>query len=106
MRLCMHLDQRRRFGAGAALCLLLTLLMGVGAPAQGDPKRVLLLYDEDTRLPGLSILDRSLRSRFSAALGSNVEFFTESMNVSQFNSARDEQVLSEYYSENCRPIAS
>jgi signal transduction histidine kinase len=102
MRLFMCRDQRRRFGAGATLCLLLTLLMGVGAPAQGNPKRVLLLYDEDTRLPGLSILDRSLRSRFSAALGSNIAFFTESMNVSQFNSARDEQVLSEYYSKKYR----
>jgi hypothetical protein len=49
--------QRVPFVSGATLCLLLTLLMGVGAPAQGDPKRVLLLYDEDTRLPGLSILD-------------------------------------------------
>ena len=98
----MRLDQRRRFGAGATLCLLLILLMEVGAPAQGDLKRVLLLYDEDTRLPGLSILDRSLRSRFSAALGSNIEFFTESMNVSQFTSVRDEQVLSEYYSEKYR----
>lgn len=98
----MHRDQRGRFGAGAALCLFLTLLMGVGAPARGDPKRVLLLYDEDTRLPGLAVLDRSLRSRFSAALGTNIEFFTESMNVSQFNSARDEQVLSEYCSEKYR----
>ena len=102
MRLLMRRGQRRRVDAGATLCLLLTLLVGVGAPAQGKPKRVLLLYDEDTRLPGLSILDRSLRSRFSAALGSNVEFFTESMNVSQFNSARDEQVLSDYYSEKYR----
>ena len=66
-----------------------------GAPAQRDPKRVLLLYDEDTRLRGLSIFDRSLRSHFRAALGSNIEFFTESMNVSQFNSVRDEQVLRE-----------
>ena len=98
----MRLDQRRRFGAGATLCLLLTLLMGAAAPAQGDPKRVLLLYDEDTRLPGLSILDRSLRSQFGAALGSNIEFFTESMNVSQFSGVRDEQVLSEYYSEKYR----
>ena len=101
MRLFMRLDQQRRFRTGATLCLL-TLLFGVGAPAQGDPKRVLLLYDEDTRLPGLSILDRSVRSRFSAALGSNIEFFTESMNVSQFTSTRDEQVLSEYYSEKYR----
>ena len=103
MRLFMRLDQRRRLGAGATLCLLLTLLTGVGgAPAQGDPKRVLLLYDEDTRLPGLSILDRTLRSHFSAALGSNIEFFTESMNVSQFNGEHDEEVLSEYYSKKYR----
>jgi hypothetical protein len=87
MRPFMGLDRRRRFGAGATLCLLLTLLLGVGAPGQEDPKRVLLLYDEDTRLPGLSILDRSLRSRFSAALGS-VEFFTESMNASQVSVRR------------------
>ena len=98
----MCICQRRRFGAGATLCLLVTLLMGVGALAQEDSKRVLLLYDEDTRLPGLSILDRSLRSRFSAALGTDIEFFTESMNVSRFNNERDEQVLSDYYSEKYR----
>jgi signal transduction histidine kinase len=32
-------DQRSCFGAGAALCLLLTPAMGVGAAAQGDPER-------------------------------------------------------------------
>ena len=76
--------------------------MGVGAPAQVKPKRVLLLYDEDRTLPGLAILDRSLRSRFSAALGTNVEFFTESMNVSRFNNERDAQVLRDYYSQKYR----
>ena len=95
MRSLMRVDQRRVFGAGAACCALLILLMGVSAPAQVKHKRVLLLYDEDRTLPGLAILDRSIRSRFSAALGTDIEFFTESMNVSQFNNERDEQVLRE-----------
>ena len=64
----MGIAQGKRLCAGAASCVLLTLLMGVDAPAQGSPKRILLLYDEDTRLPGLAILDHSLRTRFSAAL--------------------------------------
>ena len=92
-----HRDKRGRFGGGAALSLLLTLSLVVGARAQESHKRVLLLFDEDRALPGLAILDQSLRSRFRESFGSSVEFFAESMNVSQFNDERNEEVLREYY---------
>ena len=98
----MRHDQRGRLGVCAAFGLLLTLLMVARAPAQVSHKRVLLLFDEDRALPGLAILDRSLRSRFRASFGSNIEFFAESMNVSQFNGERDEEVLRDYYSNRYR----
>jgi signal transduction histidine kinase len=94
--------QRRRSRGGAAFWVLLTLLIGVGASAQEEHKRVLLLYDEDTRLPGLAILDQSLRSTLNEGLGNGVEFFTESMNVSQFTDVHDEEVLREYYAKKYR----
>jgi len=93
----MPLDQHGRRGAGVALWLLLTLLlMAVGAVAEERQHRVLLLFDEDRALPGLSVLDQSLRSHFRASLGSNIEFFAESMNVSQLRDERDDAVLREY----------
>jgi signal transduction histidine kinase len=98
----MRARQPVRIVAGAAVCLLVTLFTGLDAQAQTNQKRVLLLYDEDTRLPGLAILDSTLRSRFSAALGTGVEFFTESLNASRFNSERDEEVLSRYFAERYR----
>jgi hypothetical protein len=51
------------------------------AEGQEVTKRVLLLYDEDKALPGLAMLDQSLRSTFTAGLEANIEFFTESLNV-------------------------
>lgn len=98
----MRIDRRGRLGAGAACCVLLALLTIVGAPAQGRNKRVLLLYDEDRTLPGLAVLDQSIRSTFGATVGTDIEFFTESLNVSRFNTERDEQVLRAYYSEKYR----
>ena len=62
------------------------LFVGAGtAVGQESHKRVLLLFDEDTALPGLASLDQSLRSTFSAGLNADIEFVAESMNLSQFN---------------------
>lgn len=68
--------------------LAFVLLSTVSSAGQAEHKQVLLLYDEDEDLPGLAVLDQSLQSTLRAGLEGNVDFYTESMNLSQF---RDEQ---------------
>ena len=80
------------------LCLIGTLAAtSVPVAGQGEPKHVLLLFDEDNTLPGLAVLDRALRATLSDGLGGNVEFFSESLNASQFPETSDEQLLRDYY---------
>ena len=82
----------------ASLCVLGTLAATpVPAAGQSQNKRVLLLFDEDKALPGLSMLDQSIRSTLSAGLGDDVEFFTESMNDSQFPEEQHELALRDYF---------
>ena len=71
----------------ATFCILVGLLMGVPAPGQSGHKQVLVLYDEDKTLPGLAVLDQSLRSSLNAEQDTDIVFFTESMNLSQFSDA-------------------
>ena len=79
-------------------CLLGTLLATpVPAAAQGDHKRVLLLFDEDRTLPGLAVLDQAIRSTLSAELGRDLEFFTESMHAAQFPEEQHDLALRDYY---------
>jgi signal transduction histidine kinase len=66
------------------------------AAAQGQHKRVLLLFDEDRRLPGLSILEQAIRSTMSAELGDGIEYFTESMQASQFPEEQYDLALRDY----------
>ena len=81
-----------------SLCLLGTLIASaVPAAAQGDHKRVLLLFDEDRTLPGLAVLDQSIRSTLSAELGGGVEFFTESMHAAQFPEEQHDLALRDYF---------
>ena len=65
--------------------------------SQGQVKGVLLLFDEDRALPGLSVLERTLRSTLSAGLEGDVEFFAESLNASQFPKQDHDRVLRDYY---------
>jgi len=69
----------------------------VPVAGQGEPKHVLLLFDEDKTLPGLAVLDRTLRATLSDGLGGNVEFFSESLNAAQFPETSHEQLLRDYY---------
>jgi signal transduction histidine kinase len=82
----------------AALVLIFLLPDGV-ATAQSDRRQILLLYDEDTRFPGLAILNESLQASFSTGLDGRVDFYTESMNLSQFTEARYHEVLRDYYQQ-------
>ena len=94
--------RRRGTELRLAVCCLVFLLTSAAASAQD--KRILLLFDEDRTLPGLAILDQSLRTTLTAGLGPGVQFFAESMNVSQFTDPQYEQVLREYYSNKYRGI--
>ena len=58
---------------------------------------VLLLFDEDRALPGLSVLERTLRSTLSAGLEDDVEFFAESLNAAQFPDEDHDRVERDYY---------
>ena len=81
-----------------SLCVLGTLIATpVPAAAQGDHKRVLLLFDEDRTLPGLSVLEQAIRSTLSAELGDDVEFFTESMHAAQFPEEQHDLALRDYF---------
>lgn len=97
-----------RHGSGLRAIMfgtLVTLLMGVRAPEPTRHKQVLLFYDEDKALPGLAILDKSLRSTFNAEYGTDIVFFTESMNLSQFSDEHYEEVLRDYYLKKYRDVS-
>ena len=79
------------------MCLVV-LFLALDAPASSaSPKNVLLLYDEDTEFPGLAILDDSLRTRFKAELSGNVDFYTESMRLSQFGGPDYDRTLRDHF---------
>lgn len=63
----------------------LSLLLGLAAPALGQPHRVVLLYDERTELPGLAALDLRLGQALAAGLP-DVELYREAMDLSRFQS--------------------
>lgn len=73
-------------------------MLGSASPAAGTAsKSVLLLYDEDKEFPGLAILHQSLRTTFKMELKDDVDFYTESMNLSQFKDDDYDRLLREYY---------
>lgn len=80
------------------VCLVAMMLAAGVTAASAEPyKRVLLLFDEDHSLPGLTVLKQSFRTTLLAETGGDIEFYLESMNVSQFPGERHGRVLSEYY---------
>jgi signal transduction histidine kinase len=84
------------------LCLVLALGTPGAAPVPSEAarvarKHVLILYDEDKDLPGLAQLDRSLRGSFEAELGDGVEFYSESLSLSQFEAASYDRLVAEHY---------
>jgi signal transduction histidine kinase len=66
-------------------------------PAAQDPKRILILYDENKDdFPGLARTDRSLREAFRAGL-EKVEIYSESMNLSLSKRAGYDSLLADFY---------
>ena len=58
---------------------------------------VLLLFDEDRDFPGLALINRSLQDTFRTGLRGEVEFYSESLNLSQFKDPRHDDVLREHF---------
>jgi len=59
--------------------------------------RILLVFDEDNDFPGLAAINRSLREAFTTDLGGDVEFYSESLNLSQFPGSGYDGVLRDHF---------
>jgi signal transduction histidine kinase len=75
---------RGRAVASAAVMLLTAAALPKAAEAR---KNVLLIFDEDKDLPGLAVINRSVEEVFETGLEGDVEFYSESLNLSQFQDA-------------------
>jgi signal transduction histidine kinase len=75
------------------LALVACMLAGLVQARQN----VLIVFDEDKDLPGLAMINRSVREVLLTALKDDVELYTESLNVSQFKDPGYYDVLREYF---------
>src|SRR5690349_9337997 len=74
------------FLAIAALIFSLTPAAARAADAPPpSPKRVLILYDENTDFSGLAILDDSIKATLKTGMPAGLEIYTEYMDVSRFH---------------------
>jgi hypothetical protein len=83
---------------------LVILLLLPGLLAAEARKSVLLVFDEDKDFPGLAIVNRSLRETFRSELKSDVEFYSESLNLSQFRDQGHDVVFVDGVAVFVRPI--
>ena len=75
-------------------CLLLLL---AAWPAAAEPTyRVLVLFDEDNDLPGMTTIHRNLRDTLVSEFGDEIGFYTESLQLSQYRDRDSDSILSEY----------
>jgi signal transduction histidine kinase len=56
--------------------------------SQREPRRVVLLYDERTDLPGLAMLDASLNRNLTSDPAREVEVYRETLDLSRFSAPR------------------
>jgi signal transduction histidine kinase len=68
------------------ICAGLMLWLASVSPASAAPKQVVLLYDERTDPPGLSVLDASLTRTLTSGAPGSVEIYREAMDLSRFGS--------------------
>ena len=79
-----------------AVTVLLVLCLAVSQAAHAR-RNVLLVFDEDNDLPGLALINRSLRQVLRSELKDDVEFYSESLNASQFRDPGYHGVLREHF---------
>ena len=75
--------------AALAVCTL-------AGPVHARPQ-VLLIFDEDKDLPGLAVINRNIQQALRTEFQDQVEFYSESLNVSRFNDADYQDVLRDYF---------
>ena len=68
------------------LASALVLALVGSSPALADKRHVVLVYDERTTLPGLSVLDASLVRTLTAESPDAIEVYREQMDLSRFGS--------------------
>jgi signal transduction histidine kinase len=85
--------RRRQFVCVLFLALASTIL---AEPAPARPQ-VLLIFDEDKDLPGLSVINRNVQQVLRDAFEEGVEFYSESLQLSQFNDAEHQDAMLEYF---------
>ena len=89
---------RLELGRAAVLAVVVLLLIaGVLQEAAEARPKILLLFDEDKDFPGLAIINRSLREAFTSELAGDVEFYSESLNLSQFRDQGHDGVLRDHF---------
>ncbi len=74
-------DLTMRYACAALIVSIITAL-----PALPQPQRVLLLYDERTDLPGLSMLDAGFVHTLTSKSSQPIEIYREAMDLSRFGS--------------------
>ena len=78
------------------MVLMVVGMLSVAAEAQ-HRKTILIVFDEDRDFPGLSVINASLRETFKEGLQDDVEFCSESLNLSQFRNPDHDSALREYF---------
>lgn len=80
------------------ICVLLVVLVQcmLAGPAHARPQ-VLVVFDEDKDLPGLAVINRNIQQVLRAEFQEPVEFYSESLNISQFLGPDHEDVLRDYF---------
>jgi signal transduction histidine kinase len=82
-------------GVGVAFVCLAAVPPAAAAPPPRS--HVLVLFDEDKNLPGLAVLDQSLRQALQAELGDAVEFYSESLSLSQFERTGYDRLVADFF---------
>lgn len=71
-------------------------LLGLAVPGMAQARRVVLLYDQRTDLPGIAALDARLVQTLSAGLPGGLEIYREAMDLSRFQSDRYPHLLRDF----------
>jgi len=78
------------------LLLVALVACALAGPAQARPQ-VLLVFDEDKDLPGMAVINRNIQQVLRAEFHEQVEFYSESLNISQFGGSDYQDVLRDYF---------
>jgi len=83
---------------GRVPALLLLLFATAVLPAAAQARvNVLIVFDEDSALPGLAIIDRNLRQAMRTELKDDVDFYDESLQLSRFKGPGYDSTLREHF---------